>query len=133
MHLGASGGFNYKNINWTNDAKKEAGGFDVIIDSAGGNGFPGLTEVANPAARIVLFGRTSGNINGLRPGVIYNKQLTIMGSVMGSSKDFKKMLDFYSKHQLRPVLHKTFGLENTAGAFEYLNTGHHFGKVTIKI
>lgn len=132
MQLGASGGFNYKNINWTNDAKTEAGGFDVIIDSAGGNGFPDLTEVANPAARIVLFGRTSGNINNLKPGVIYNKQLTIMGSVMGSSKDFKDMLDFYSKHQLQPVIHKTFDLENTPEAFEYMNSGQHFGKITIK-
>ena len=131
--LGASGGFNYKNANWIQHAAKEAGGFDVIIDSAGGNSFPDLTEVANAAARIVIFGRTAGNINNLKPGIIYNKQLHIMGSVMGSSKDFENMLSFYSKHKLHPVIHKTFDFEDAPEAFEYMDKGVHFGKIGLKV
>lgn len=133
LKLGASGGFNYKDRDWIKNALNEAGGFDVIIDSAGGNGFADLTEVANPAARIVLFGRTAGNVNNLRPGVIYNKQLHLMGSVMGSPKDFENLLSFYSKHKLHPIIHKTFDLKNAAEAFAYMNNGQHFGKITIKI
>jgi zinc-binding alcohol dehydrogenase/oxidoreductase len=133
LKLGASGGFNYRNSEWVKNALNEACGFDVIIDSAGGNGFADLTEVANPAARLVLFGRTAGNVNNLRPGVVYNKQLHIMGSVMGSPKDFENLLSFYSKHELHPVIHKTFDLKNAAEAFEYMDGGQHFGKITIKI
>jgi zinc-binding alcohol dehydrogenase/oxidoreductase len=133
MALGAKGGFNYKDINWTENAKTAAGGFDVIVDSAGGNGFASLTEVANAGARIVLFGRTAGNINNLRPGLIYNKQLNIMGTVMGTQEEFRSMLAFYEQHNLKPVLDKEFSLEGIENAFKYMNAGEHFGKITISI
>lgn len=131
--LGATNGFNYKNENWVKEAKALAGGFDVIIDSAGGNGFTQLTEVANDAARIVLFGRTAGNINGLKPGVIYNKQLQIMGSVMGTQNEFTSMLQFYRDHTIHPVIDKIFSINNIVEARQYLESGNQFGKVLIEI
>jgi NADPH:quinone reductase-like Zn-dependent oxidoreductase len=133
MQLGAKGAYNYKDENWVMEAKAEQGGFDVIVDSAGGNGFAQLTEAANAGARMVLFGRTAGNINNLRPGLIYNKQLQIMGTVMGTPAEFKAMLEFYSRHKLYPVLDKEFSLENIQEAADYMKTGHHFGKIILKI
>jgi zinc-binding alcohol dehydrogenase/oxidoreductase len=133
IQLGAKGGFNYKDQNWTEKAAGEAGGFDVIMDSAGGNGFAALTEVANAAARIVLFGRTAGAINNLRPGIIYNKQLQIMGTVMGTSKEFADMINLYQRYQLRPVIDKEFSLDDISGAFRYMDEGRQFGKVLLTI
>ncbi|CAN5730784.1 zinc-binding dehydrogenase [soil metagenome] len=131
--LGAKGGFNYKEEGWVEKARKQPGGFDVIIDSAGGNGFAALTEIANPAARIVIFGRTAGNINNLRPGIIYNKQLQISGTVMGTSKEFTQMIAFYQQHLLHPTIDKTFSLNEIAEASNYMQKGNHFGKVVIEI
>jgi zinc-binding alcohol dehydrogenase/oxidoreductase len=37
--LGAIQGFNYTDPEWTKQAQKEAGGFDIVIDSAGGHSF----------------------------------------------------------------------------------------------
>lgn len=131
--LGAKGGFNYKDAGWVEKAKQQAGGFDVIIDSAAGSGFALLAEVANPAARIVTFGRTAGNINNLRPGLIYNKQLQILGTLMGTSKEFKAMLEFYGQHRLHPVLDKEFPLQQVADAADYMHSGDHFGKILLAI
>jgi D-arabinose 1-dehydrogenase-like Zn-dependent alcohol dehydrogenase len=133
IQLGAKGGFNYKDQDWIKKAKQKAGGFDVIIDSAGGNGFASLTEVANAGARIVLFGRTAGNVNNLKPGIIYNKQLQIMGTVMGTSKEFAEMISFYQRHQLYPVIDEEFLLDEINDAFKYMDEGRHFGKVVFKI
>jgi D-arabinose 1-dehydrogenase-like Zn-dependent alcohol dehydrogenase len=133
IQLGAKGAYNYKDENWVTKAKAEVGGFDVIVDSAGGNGFAQLTEAANAGARMVLFGRTAGNINNLRPGLIYNKQLQIMGTVMGTPTEFKDMLEFYSQHRLYPVLGEEFSLENIREAAAYMKTGRHFGKIILKI
>lgn len=133
VKLGAKGGFNYKNPGWVQEAKTKAGGFDVIVDSAAGNGFAQLAEVANNGARIVIFGRTAGNINNLRPGLIYNKQLQIMGSVMGTPSEFSAMLKFYSDNQLKPVLDKEFLLPQIQQAAEYMAKGKHFGKIILKI
>lgn len=131
--LGAKGGFNYKDENWVAKAKAEAGGFDVIVDSAGGDGFAQLTEVANAGARLVLFGRTAGNMNNLRPGVIYNKQLQIMGTVMGSSSEFRAMLAFYSQHRLQPALDQEFDLNGIQKAAGFMEEGKQFGKIILKI
>jgi NADPH:quinone reductase-like Zn-dependent oxidoreductase len=133
IELGAKGGFNYKDQDWTEKAKQEVGGFDAIIDSAGGNGFAALTEVANAAARIVLFGRTAGNINNLKPGIIYNKQLQIIGTVMGTSKEFAEMINLYQRYELRPVIDKEFSLDDIMEAFRYMDEGKQFGKVMLKI
>jgi len=133
IELGAKGGVNYKEKDWKEKLKQQAGAFDIIIDSAGGNNFAALTEVANDAAKIILLGRTAGHINNLNPGIIYNKQLQIMGTVMGTSKEFKEMIAFYEKHYLHPVIDKEFSLDEVISAFNYMEQGRHFGKVVIKI
>src|SRR5688572_308924 len=50
--LGAIEGFNYKDPEWAIKAQKESGGFDIIIDSAGGDQFPKLLDLALPGGRI---------------------------------------------------------------------------------
>lgn len=131
--LGAAGGFNYKENTWTNDSINETGGFDVIVDSAGGDGFVSLTEVAAAGARIVVLGRTAGNINNLRPGLIFNKQLQILGSLMGAANEFSAMLDFYSKHRLHPEIDRLFSFDEIEAAVNYVKKGSQFGKVVLKI
>jgi zinc-binding alcohol dehydrogenase/oxidoreductase len=131
--LGAIEGYNYREEDWTNKAKEQAGGFNVIVDSAGGNGFAQLTEVASPGARIVVFGRTAGNINNLKPSMIFNKQLQIMGTLMGTPNEFRSMLEFYEKHQLHPVIDKEFALEDFQQAASYMQTGNHFGKIILSV
>lgn len=133
IELGAKGGINYKEQDWKEKLLQLAGGFDIIIDSAGGNNFAGLTEVANDAAKIILFGRTAGNINNLNPGIIYNKQLQIMGTVMGNSKEFGEMIAFYERHQLHPIVDKEFSLDEVMSALNYIDQAKHFGKVILKI
>ena len=54
--LGASGGVNYRNEQWGKSYKKEVGGFDVIIDSAGGKGFKELINLSNIGGRIGIYG-----------------------------------------------------------------------------
>src|SRR6202012_5820150 len=61
--LGASAGVNYNSQDWAEQLKHlSGGGFDVIIDSALGNGFAKLPNICNPGGRIVIFGGTAGNI-----------------------------------------------------------------------
>ena len=131
--MGAKGGYNYRDAAWVTNSKDEIGGFDVIIDSAGGDGFAALADVANPGARIVNFGRTAGNINGLKPWLVYNKQLQILGTMMGTPAEFKAMLEFYSKHKLRPTIDKTFLLDEVNAARDYMNSGDHFGKIMLQV
>ena len=130
--LGAIDGFNYRDPHWAEKAQKEAGGFDIIIDSAGGNQFGKFIELALPGGRIVNFGRTAGNITDISTRLLYWKQLSILGTTMGTRDEFLSMLHFLESRNLKPVLDKTFELSNIQQAFELMSNADQFGKIVIE-
>lgn len=131
--LGATGTYNYNDPEWAQKAAKEAGGFDVIIDSAGGKQFNSLLDLAYPGARIALYGRTAGNIESISPKTLFWKQLSVFGSTMGTMDEFLSMLDLVYKHQLKPIIDSTYTLENINEAFKKMNDGEQFGKIVLSI
>jgi zinc-binding alcohol dehydrogenase/oxidoreductase len=130
--MGASAGVNYKAQDWAEQLKLMAGGFNVIIDSALGDGFDKLLDLANPGARIVIFGGTAGNIPPLNGRKIFWKQLQILGTTMGSPDDFKAMLDFVNQHQIVPVIDEVFPLAQADRAVHKMENSPQFGKIVLK-
>jgi zinc-binding alcohol dehydrogenase/oxidoreductase len=136
--LGAKGGVNYHNSTWFRDllvnarARKE-GYFNVIIDSAAGPGFARLIDVAAPGARICMYGGTTGPITGVIPARVFFKQLTILGSTMGTEQEFADMIHFVEQHQLVPVLDEVVELDNIENALRKMDTGKQFGKIVLRI
>lgn len=129
---GAKGGFIYKDDSWFDTAREVTGGFDVVIDSASGNGFGNLLEVAKPGGRIVFFGGTDGLIGNISPNKVYWKNLSILGTTMGTPQDFKDMLAFTEKYEIRPVIDKVYrSLADAQEAFDYLHEGKQFGKIVL--
>lgn len=133
IELGAKGGVNYKDNNWSSDLEKMAGGFDVIVDSAAGEDFEKLTELANSGGRIALFGRTAGNITSLNPKTIFWKQLSIHGTTMGNGHEFKKMIELVSSKSINPVIDSVYSANNINLGFEKMNRGEQFGKIIINL
>jgi zinc-binding alcohol dehydrogenase/oxidoreductase len=131
--LGAVGGFNYKDPDWAAKAQKEAGGFDIIIDSAGGNQFSKLIELAFPGGRIVNFGRTAGNITEISTRLLYWKQISIHGTTMGTRDEFLSMLDFLESRNIKPIMDKIYSLDQFNEALERMETGNQFGKIVLEI
>jgi zinc-binding alcohol dehydrogenase/oxidoreductase len=132
--MGAIAGFNYKDPEWVSKAQKEAGGgFDIIIDSAGGDQFGKLIELALPGGRIVNFGRTAGNITEIATRLLYWKQLSIHGTTMGTRDEFLSMLDFLESRNIKPVMDKTYPLTQINEAFQWMENGNQFGKIVLEI
>lgn len=130
--LGAAGGANYTQPEWEQTLMQQSGGFDVIVDGAAGEGFPLLTKLSRPGARISLYGGTRGAIQNLSPQVIFYKQLSIFGTTMGTPAEFGQMLGFVSRHRIQPVIDHIFPLEAAAEAFERMEKGSQFGKIVLK-
>jgi len=130
--MGALAGVNYKAQDWAEQLKLMADGFDVIIDSALGDGFDKLLDLANPGARIVFFGGTAGNIPPLNGRKIFWKQLQILGTTMGSPDDFKAMVDFMNEHQIVPVVDEVFLLADADKAVRKMENSTQFGKIVLK-
>lgn len=132
--LGAAGGVNYRDAGWVTALQTAAGGlFDVIVDSAGGDGFLSLIELTKPGGRVVFFGATTGNPKGfdLRRG--FFRQINILGTTMGSPQDFAGMTAFVARHQIVPTVDRVFPLAQAEQAFRHLETAAQFGKIVLSI
>ena len=134
LPIGLRGGINYNQEKWAKELKQRAGGgFDVIIDSAGGAAFEALLDAAAPGGRIVFYGGTLGPIPQLVPAKIFWQQLSLLGSSMGSLDDFDAMLALVNEHQIVPVVDKHFPLTEGEAALRYLAAGQQLGKVVLNI
>lgn len=134
IRRGATGGVNYKDEDWDQQLKDQAQAFDVIIDSALGEGFAKLIGLAASGGRIAFFGGTAGNIPAFNGRPVFWKQLSILGTTMGSPKDFADMLNFISQHQMKPLIDEVFPLEEADTALHCMDTGSNkFGKTILTI
>ncbi|MCB0507938.1 MAG: zinc-binding dehydrogenase [Bacteroidetes bacterium] len=131
--LGAKDGVNYKTENAIKTLAKSIGGFDVIIDSACGDGMNELIATLKPTGKFVFYGATRGLPTNLNMRQIFWNHLQILGSTMGSDADFEKMLAFINQHKIQPILDKTFELIDAVQAFDRMKNGNQFGKIIVKI
>jgi NADPH:quinone reductase-like Zn-dependent oxidoreductase len=132
VELGAAGGENYGEDGWDKRLKQNSGGFDVVIDSAGGDGFSLLPGMCNPGARIGFYGGTLGKVNGLSLQPVFWKQISLLGSTMGSQEEFGEMLRFVEAHRIVPVVDEVFRLEDGNEAMEKMRNGNQFGKLVLR-
>jgi zinc-binding alcohol dehydrogenase/oxidoreductase len=131
--LGCKDGLNYNDVGWQKKCKSIHGGFDVIVDSNGGCDMNDLIRMANYGARVVFYGASQGNFNHLNPQTIFWKQISLLGTTMGSPIEFKAMLDFVEKHQIIPQVDKIYELNNYIEAFKSMQSKKQFGKILLKI
>ena len=131
--LGALGGVNYRDIDWADSLQKLAGRFDVIVDSAGGEGFARLIDLTAPGGRIVFFGATTGNPKGLDLRKSFFRQINILGTTMGSPADFAGMTKFVTAHQILPIVDRVFPLDETEAALRHMEVAAQFGKIVVSI
>ncbi|MCB9309522.1 MAG: zinc-binding dehydrogenase [Lewinellaceae bacterium] len=129
IKLGAHAGYLYTDDQWTKRLIADFGGVDVIIDSAGGDGFSNLMKVIKPGGRIAIYGGTHGKITNLNTQVLFWRQVSILGSTMGSDQDFKEMVDFVQKYDIKPVIDEVFPLSQLELGMKKMETGQQFGKI----
>lgn len=132
IDAGAIAGMDYRNADWADRLQELAGGFDVIIDSALGDGFASLLELANPGGRIVFFGGTSGNLPALNGRRIFWKQLQIKGTTMGSAVDFANMLAMASKHEVKPLIDSVIPWQRAQEGIYKMSSSTQFGKIVLR-
>ena len=131
--LGAKAGVLYTKTNWAKEFGDHHGPFDVIVDSAGGTGFSDLLDLAATGGRVVFFGATRGNPDELPLRKVFWRQLSLLGTTMGSPTDFQMMTAFVARHAIHPVVSEVFELKDGVAAFARLEAGGQFGKIVLRI
>lgn len=131
--LGAAGGVKYTADDWRAALKARVpGGFDVIVDSAGGEGFGDLVRLIGMGGRIVFFGGTTGKWPKILPQHLFYKQASILATTMGGPTEFADLLALVERSGLVPVVSSERPLAEGAEAFERLLNGRQIGKVVLR-
>jgi zinc-binding alcohol dehydrogenase/oxidoreductase len=133
--LGADGIANYRTQDWAKEITAQTGGQgpDVVIDSAGGDTFAKAIEILRPGGRIATYGATTGATEKLEIRRIFWKQITVLGTTMGTPDEFREMLKLYGQGGLRPVIDRVFPLAEAAAAHQRMEEAEQFGKIVLRI
>jgi NADPH:quinone reductase-like Zn-dependent oxidoreductase len=131
--IGASCGFLYTEADWVQRCLADFGPPDLVIDSAGGDGYKKLLDVVKSGGRIVSYGSTAGPIPTLDMFKVFWKQLRLQGSTMGSPTEFAAMVDFVQQHRIQPVVDDVFPLSEGNAALAKMVQHDQFGKIVLSV
>jgi NADPH:quinone reductase-like Zn-dependent oxidoreductase len=118
------------------DVIREATGsrrVDLILDSVGAPLWSTLIRALAPGGRLVTYGTTAGSEGQTELRHVFWKQLSIMGTTMGSPAEFRQAMDLVFAGEVRPPIHATVGLDEVAEAHRWLEAGKVFGKVVVEV
>ncbi|QDV38718.1 zinc-binding dehydrogenase [Tautonia plasticadhaerens] len=131
--LGAKGGVSYRDDDWPSKLRELAGAPDVVIDSAGGEGFGRCVDLLRPGGRLVTFGGTAGPVPSFNVFPLFWKQLRLLGTTMGTAAEFAAMLDLVEDRGIRPVVDRAFPLAEATEALRHMEQAGQFGKIVMKV
>lgn len=139
--LGADLAINYKDQDFEEILSKY--GIDVILDMIGGDYQPKNINILKPNGRLVYINAMNGKNAQLDILKVMSKQLTITGSTLRPQSNFfkatlakeinEKIWPLIENGLFKPVIYKTFDLENVTEAHLLMESNQHIGKLVLKI
>jgi zinc-binding alcohol dehydrogenase/oxidoreductase len=108
-------------------------GIDIVVEHIGEATWKSSLQVARTGGRIVVCGATSGPNPPAQLHRIFWKQLSILGSTMGTRADFAAVLDLVATGRAKPVVDRVYPLDEVRAAHEHLESGAQLGKIVLSI
>jgi len=106
-------------------------GVDIVFEHVGQATFDESVKSLRYGGTLVTCGATTGFNAQFDIRVLFARQLSLLGSYMGSMGDFHEVMRHIFSGQLKPVVDRTFPLDEARAAHEYLEAGKQFGKVVL--
>jgi len=108
-------------------------GVDVVVEHVGAATWASSLQAAAQGGRICVCGATSGPNPPASLHRIWWKQLTVLGSTMGTPDDFRAVYDLVAAGRVRPVIDRVYPLAEARAAHERLEAGAQLGKIVLSI
>jgi NADPH:quinone reductase-like Zn-dependent oxidoreductase len=126
--LGAAGGVLYTDEGWP----EAVGPVDVVLDSVGTTWRDSLRALRK-GGRLVVFGGTGGPEVTLDVRAVYLGWQSILGTTMGSGRDFAGLLRMVDTGVWQPVIDSVRPLAEAEAAHDRMKAGQHFGKLVLTV
>jgi zinc-binding alcohol dehydrogenase/oxidoreductase len=133
--LGADATVNHAEADVAAAVREATGGHgaDIVVEHVGEATWKTSLQVAASGGRVAVCGATSGPNPPANLHRIWWKQLTVLGSTMGTQADFQAVYELVASGRAEPVVDKAFPLAEAAAAHEHLEAGRQLGKVVLTI
>lgn len=131
--LGADAVVDARKDNWHKEVRALSGGrgVDLVNEHVGGKIFEHSLMCLRAGGRLVSCGATIGATAQINLQHIFFKQLSIIGSTMGTRSELQKILDLVSSGDLVPVVHKVLPFAQAVEAQKLLEDRRAVGKVVL--
>jgi NADPH:quinone reductase-like Zn-dependent oxidoreductase len=133
--LGADATVNHASGDVKEAVKEATGGrgADIVVETVGEATWATSLQVAAPGGRITVCGATSGPNPPAALHRVWWKQLSILGSTMGTGEDFAGAFELVKSGRARPVVDTVLPLEEIRAGHERLEAGEQLGKIVLTI
>ena len=107
-------------------------GLDVAVDNVGST-IPMSLRALRKGGRLLTVGSTAGAIFEIDNRYIFHKHLSILGSTMGTRKDFAEVMGLVFTGKLAPAIDRSYPLREARAAQERLEAGNQMGKIVLEV
>jgi NADPH:quinone reductase-like Zn-dependent oxidoreductase len=107
-------------------------GVDVVVDNVGQATWNDSLRSVARGGRIVCVGNTSGPVAETNIRYIFGKQISIIGSTMGSHQDYRDVMALIFDGTFQPVIDRVLPLDRGIEAMSILERGEQCGKIVLK-
>ena len=132
--LGADMVLDRSQVDWGKEIFKLTArrGVDIVVDNVGKATITKSMQAVARGGRIVIVGNTSGPQAEIDIRYIFGKQISIIGSTMGSHQDFHELLGLLWSGKVKAVIHQVMPLSQGSDAYKMMEEGKHFGKIVLE-
>lgn len=133
--LGADVALNHQQADVVAEVRKHTGGrgADVVVDSVGEQTWTDSLRSLRRGGRVVICGATTGPMVSMDLRRLFWRQWSIMGSTLGSRREYAEIVAHAGKGKLWPIIDRTLPLAEALAAFERLQRGEQVGKLVIEV
>jgi NADPH:quinone reductase-like Zn-dependent oxidoreductase len=134
VSAGALGGVLHNETGWPEGAREMSpnnAGFDLVLDPVGR--WSESVRALRPGGRLVVLGANAAETAEMDIRSFYFGQFDLLGTTMGSGRDFAGLLNMVDRCSVRaPLIDSEFPLDRAAEAHEHLERARTFGKCVLK-
>jgi len=111
----------------------DGAGVDIVVEHVGEATWKSSLQAVRVGGRVTVCGATSGPNPPAMLHRVFWKQLSILGSTMGTREDFAAVYELVSSGRARPVVDRVYPITEVAAAHERLESGDQLGKIVLTI
>jgi NADPH:quinone reductase-like Zn-dependent oxidoreductase len=131
--LGADYGINHYTQKISQEVRKitDKEGVDIVVEHVGAATWEESVKSLKAGGTLVTCGATTGPNAAFDLRFVYSRQLSFLGSYMGTLGELHEVLGHVFAGRLKPVVDRAFALKEIRAAHELMEKSQMFGKIVL--